>query len=133
MTSLTNLQALRQNFTNFVLLSESFIVASADPETQFRQVAQSFQLAISEKSGSPAILTGVAVYEIAFAQGRKVITSLDAVFTTRPTGITPTPTFPEQALQSFLGQALFGAIIEDNDKIFELVLKRDFSPKIRDM
>jgi hypothetical protein len=50
----------------------------------------------------------------------------------RPAGtIPPAPTLAEMALRSFFfGSAFFRTLIEDDDEVFEIIFKRDYSPKV---
>jgi hypothetical protein len=65
-------------------------------------------------------------------QGKRLIETVDSVLPlSRPAGaIPPAPTLAELALQSFFGNAFFGTLIQDDDEIFEIIFKRDYSPKV---
>lgn len=75
----------------------------------------------------------IKVIFISGPQGKSLIETVDSVLPlSRPAGmIPPAPTLAEMALQSFFfGSAFFGTLIQDDDEIFEIIFKRDYSPKV---
>ena len=73
----------------------------------------------------------IEIVKVVFtSQGKRLIETVDNVFVSRPAGTAPPPTLAEMALQSFFGSAFFGTLIQDDDRVFELIFKRDYSPKL---
>jgi hypothetical protein len=87
------------------------------------------------ENGSAAIMDIIEIVKAIFTgvpQGKRLFETVDSVLPlSRPArAIPPAPTLAEMALLSFFGSAFFGILIQDNDEIFEIIFRRDYSPKV---
>jgi len=126
-TALPNLLALESTLSDFVLLSEKFVVAPST--TQGDKAGEVFQKAevLGVQSGAVVQMTIAGVYQIIFDERKqeRKIERIDAVFVIQGPKVAA-----EVALESFVGTLLFGTVIQDDDAIFEIIFKRDWSPKV---
>lgn len=58
--------------------------------------------------------------------------SIHSLFNVAPPGAAPSPTPAQLSLEAFVSSAFFGAWIQDDDEVFEIIFQTNYSPKVKE-
>jgi hypothetical protein len=105
------------------------VVAPSDAEGKAGQVAYTTTF-FAIQAGSTVQFSEVAIYNIVFDEqkGKRLITNVQGVLA--PVIPDAVPSAAQLSLKSFVSSAFFGTLIQDDDEIFSIIYKRDYSPKV---